>query len=154
MEALRLFEEMPKKEKKINWKQERANLIYGVYNEVVGTKLKVPYGMVMGLLTRIAENVPTEENGYYGWAWVDEQGEIQFEIPPIEEFEAQYRGFLNNEFARKCNYSLSLFFKQYGNFEVAKEKVPLKVKPQVKQTRVMIHCSDCKKNHYSDEFCQ
>lgn len=152
MEALRLVPPEPKKK---HWKLERADAIYRIFEEAKGVKLKVPYGMVMGMLTKISECVPSEKNNYNGWGWVDEEtGEVNFEIPAIEDFEAQYRGFLNNEYAKKTNYPLGLFFKQYGTFETVQEKVPLKTKPNVKQTRVMFYCSDCKRNHYSDEVCQ
>lgn len=153
-EPLRLLEETPTPEpKKKNWKIERADLIYRVFEEVKGRKLKSPYGMVMGLLTKISECVPSEENKYHGWAWIDEGGEIKFDIPPIDDFEAQYRGFLENEYAKKSNYSLPLFFTQYGNYETVKEKIPLKIKPVVKPTSVKIHCSICNKVHRSDENC-
>jgi len=154
MEALKLLEEseQPKQQKQVNWKIARCNLLYQVFEEVKGTKLKTPYGMVMGLLTKISECVPSEQNKYHGWAWTDENGEIQFEIPPIEDFEAQFRGFLDNEYAKKANYSLPLFFMQYGNYEVVKEKIPLKVKPVVKETAILIRCTKCNKNFKANEY--
>lgn len=152
---LKIFKTQDEEPKKLNWKLERANLIYKVFEEVKGTKLKVPYGMVMGLLTKISECLPTEQNNFSGWGWLNEEtGVVEFDIPPIEDFEAQYRGFLSNEYAKKANYTLSLFFKQYGNYEIVKENIPLKTKPQIKQSRVRIYCSDCKRNHYSDEPCK
>jgi len=154
MEALKLLEEseQPKQQKQVNWKIARCNLLYQVFEEVKGTKLKTPYGMVMGLLTKISECVPSEQNKYHGWAWTDENGEIQFEIPPIEDFEAQFRGFLDNEYAKKANYSLPLFFMQYGNYEVVKEKIPLKVKPVVKETAILIRCTKCNKNFKANQY--
>ncbi len=150
--ALRLLDEPTPQPKKLHWKQARANILYQVFEEVKGTKLKVPYGMVMGLLTKISECVPSEQNKYHGWAWTDENGEIQFDIPPIEDFEAQFRGFLDNEYAKKANYSLPLFFTQYGAYETVKEKIPLKVKPVVKQTVIPIRCSKCNKSFMSNEY--
>lgn len=139
--------------KRTNWKLQRADLIYRVFEEVKGQKLKVPFGMVMGLLTKISECIPTEDNGYSGWGWLNEEtGVVEFDIPPIEDFEAQYRGFLNNEYAKKANYSLALFFRQYGSYEEIKEKIPLKVKPVVKQTIVKISCSKCGKQFMSNEY--
>ena len=140
-------------EKKLHWKQVLANSLYRIYEETTGRKLKVPYGMAIGLISRCSESVPSEENKYYGWAWIDDDGVIQMEIPSVEDFEAQYRAFLKNEFAKTTNYSLPLFFKQFGNYETVKE-IPLKVKPPSNVTRVMIHCSSCGKNHYSDMDCQ
>ena len=155
MEALKLFEEPTPEPKKKHWKLERADAIYRIFEEVTGSRMKVPYGVVMGMLTKISECIPTEDNKWTGWGYLNEEtGAIEFDIPPMDEFESQYRSFFTNEFAKKANYPLGLFFKQYGTFEQVKEKIPLKVKPQVKQTRVMFYCSDCKKNHYSDELCQ
>jgi len=151
-DTLRLMETEPKKR---NWKLDRADSIYRKYEEMKGVKLKVPYGMVMGLLTKISECLPTEDNNYSGWGWLNEEtGVVEFDIPPIQDFEAQYRGFLNNDYAKKANYSLALFFRQFGNYEVVKEVVPLKVKPAVKETRVYIQCSDCGKAHWSNEKCK
>lgn len=152
-QALRLFEEPTPEPKKKNWKLERCDLIYRVFEEVKGTKLKVPYGMVMGLLSKISECLPTEDNNYSGWGWLNEEtGVVEFQIPPIEDFEAQYRGFLTNEYAKKANYSLPLFFKQYGNYEVIQEKIPLKVKPVVKETAILIRCTKCNKNFKANEY--
>lgn len=154
MEELRLVEIQPEPKKK-HWKLERTDAILRIFEEVKGVKYKFPYGMIVGMLSKFSQCVPSEANNFSGWGWVDEEtGEVKFEIPPIEEFESQFRGFLNNAYAKNANYPLTLFFKQYGSFEVVTEKVPLKVKAVVKQTRVMIHCSDCKRNHYSDEVCQ
>ena len=151
MTELRLMETEPKK---LHWKKQYSNSIYRIWEEEKGSKYKMPYGAVIGQLSKVIETVPDENNNYYGWGVLNEEtGVIEFEIPPIEDFESQYRAFLNNGYAKTCNYALSLFFKCYGTYEVIQEKVPLKVKPVVKATRVMIFCSDCKQNHYSDEKC-
>jgi len=141
-------------EKKIHWKQQYTNSIYRIWEEEKKSKYKMPYGAVIGQLSKVIETVPTEENNYYGWGVLDEEtGVIKFEIPQIEDFESQYRAFLNNGYAKSCNYALSLFFKCYGTYEAVKEPVPLKVKPVVKATKVFIQCSDCNTAHWSDQKC-
>jgi hypothetical protein len=140
--------------KKLNWKLERTNSIYRIFEEEKNQKMEIPYGLIMGFLSKISESVPCEKNNFYGWAWTDDNGEIQFEIPPIEDFENQFRGFLKNEYAKSANYPLALFFKSYGSWEIVQEKIPIKIKPQIKKTRIKIQCPDCGKAHYSDENCQ
>jgi len=153
MTSLRLFDQH-EEPKKLNWKKEYVNALYRIFEEEKKQRLKVPYGALMGYITKISESVPSDKNNFYGWAWVEGSGEIIFEYPPIEEWENQFRAFLSNDFASKANYPMPLFFKQYGNFEIIKEPVPLKTKPAVKKSRVKIYCSNCKSNHWSDERCE
>lgn len=132
-DTLKLLESEPKK---LNWKIVLANSIYSIFKEVKQQDFKVPYGKVMGMITRISESVPSEKNKWKGWAWIDDNGEIQFTIPPIEEFESQFKGFLENEYAKSQKYPIELFFSQYGNYITIEEKYTMP------------------KTHYRCDYCQ
>jgi len=90
----------------------------------------------------------------------DDDGEIYITYPDRKEWNEELLKFFykSKENWYRVNNRLTFFtfVKNYGryNHHLPKvQEIPLKVKPSVKQTRVMIYCSDCKKNHYSDEKC-
>jgi len=143
MEDLKLLETEPKK---INWKKERVNLFLAEFENATGKRCPVGYPILMRLIT-----VYSEEQ----WSYPSEEsGEIEFAIPPMDEWEEQVKGFFKDEWASNCGYHFSYLLKQYGRFvKFTQKPIPLKTKPQIKTTRVRIHCSNCNKDHWSDERC-
>lgn len=146
MGELKLLEsEEPKK--KIDWKQERVNIFLEEFKLArPNDRYPLGYPAMMGMMYRMWTTV----HGYTD----EETGEIIFDIPDVETWREQAKGFFQDEFARKTRkFHFDYFIKQFGSFKVVNEVIPLKVKPQVKMTRVKIHCGDCGTDHYSDENC-
>lgn len=145
MEALKLHEE-PKPLSKV--RQELIVDFFDTYLESFGEKCTEPFLKCLGTLKKTFEM--TDE----------ETGEIYITYPDREEWKSELHKFFykskDNWYRMNNRCTFFTFVKNYGRYNhhlPPKQEIPLKTKPNVKQTRVLIYCTDCKKNHYSDTPC-
>ena len=154
MEALKLFEEPTPEPKKSDEPKSlsaiRRELVidyYETYLNEMGEKCTETFVKCLGSLRSIFEG--------------EDEGELIICYPTREEWNEELRKFFykskENWYRANNRMTFYTFCKNYGRYNhhlPKKQEVPLKTTGQVKQTRVMFYCSDCKKNHYSDEICQ
>lgn len=150
-EALRLLEtEQPKEEPKplSKVRQELVLDYYATYLNEMGEKCPETFVKCLGSLRSIFEGKDDDE--------------IIICYPTRQEWNEELRKFFykskENWYRLNNRITFYTFCKNYGRYNhhiPPKPSAPItqKVTQQVKQTAILIHCSNCGKNHRADEYC-
>lgn len=126
-----------------DWRLERVAYWRSRHKEILGSDPRLGYGAMMQML----ENLWLKHHGFTDTG----TGEIIFDVPPIEDWKSETDWFFRDKWAgENCGYFFGYFIQRYGSF--TKYTVKEQVK-EIPKRRLMIACSACGKNHYTDENC-
>jgi hypothetical protein len=112
MTNLKLVEPEPKK---MDWRIERINYFLDTYLLATGRRCPLGYSSLMGRMTNawVANHSFTNE----------ETGEIEFDIPDIEDWKSEVDGFFKDKWARdNLKFHFGYFVKSYGKYSEIKPK--------------------------------
>ena len=140
--------EQPKPLSKV--RQEFILSYYAEYHKELGKKCPETFVKCLGSLKTVFEGLD------------EDTGEIILCYPTQEEWNEELHKFFyrskDNWYRNNNRNTFYTFCKNYGRYDhhiPPVQQAPTQYKSAtVKLTRVMIACSDCGKNHYSDEYCQ
>lgn len=140
-------------EKPMNYSLLRREFIlnyYAEYLKEMNKKCPETFVKCLGSLKSIFEGLD------------EDTGEIILCYPTLDEWNEELKKFFfkskENWYRNNNRLTFYTFCKNYGRYDhhipPKPEPMTYKTKPAIKQTRVLIACSSCGKNHYSDEYCE